>query len=122
MLFTRFLSVGVINSAIGYGIIFFSMYVIGLSPTASNAIGYAVGLIVSYVLHRDFTFKVANDERGRALRFLLVFALSYLANLLTLVFLVDQLMINKVFSQIGAGIVYVAVSFTLGKYYVFKAI
>ena len=125
MQLARFLSVGVVNTLIGYAIIFFVMYVIELSPTVSNAIGYSTGIFLSFAMHRSITFKVnstapENNRTREFVRFLLVFAIAYLANLFTLMYLINVLEIHKGLSQIGAGVVYVAISFVLSKNYVFK--
>jgi putative flippase GtrA len=115
-----FLIVGVLNTAFGYGVIFAAMYLAGLSPVASNVIGYSVGLIVSYVLHRTFTFKSASKSRTEPVKFLLVFLLAYLANLATLVLLIDHFGLHEALSQVGAGAVYVVSSFLFNKHYVFR--
>jgi putative flippase GtrA len=119
--FFRFLLVGVFNTALGYSVIFFCMYVTGMSPVASNITGYAVGLVASYGLNRTYTFKSLQSKSGEMVRFLGVFVVAFLLNLLVLVVCIDKLHLHDGGSQVLAGIAYVASSYLLNKYYVFKA-
>lgn len=119
MLLARFLTVGVLNTLIGYGIIFFLMLIVGLSPILSNFLGYAAGLLLSYVLHRDFTFRVNQGRSFAFMRFTLVIMIAYLSNLGVLTALISLFDVHPVASQIVSGAVYVLVSFLLNKYCVF---
>lgn len=79
--FLRFLLVGVVNTLIGLGIMFFLYNVLGLSYLASTFIGNMMGAAVSYFLNKTFTFR--SDERARhnwwkfVLVILCCYALSY---------------------------------------------
>ncbi|NIF76620.1 GtrA family protein [Paraburkholderia sp. Cy-641] len=116
----RFLLVGAFNTGFGYCIIFFCMYALKLAPEFSNFIGYAIALGVSYVLNRRFTFESKSKRRGEVARFLVVFLIAYVSNLLLLIFLVRVVQIDKGVSQILSGVLYVGLSFLMNKYYVFK--
>lgn len=116
----RFIVVGIFNTAFGYGIIFFCMYALRMTPEISNILGYAISLGVSYLLHKKITFESDRQHRKEAIRFLVVFAISYAVNLLLLVLLVHEIHLNKGVSQVFAGAAYVSVSFLLNKFYVFK--
>ncbi|MGJ7525705.1 GtrA family protein [Variovorax sp. GB1P17] len=116
----RFLVVGVANTAFGYSIIFACMYLLGLSAELSNAIGYGIGLLVSYVMHKVFTFNSDRPHREAFIRFLVVFAAAYTANLLVLVVLVRGIGAHEAISQIMASAVYVITSFIMNKLYVFR--
>jgi len=116
----RFATVGVLNTVLGYAVIFLCMYVLGQGAVTSNVIGYAVGLLVSFVLNRTFTFRSTSAALPEALRFLVIFILAYLANLGVLIVLTRQLHVHEGVSQVLAGAVYFVLSFALSKYYVFK--
>jgi putative flippase GtrA len=116
----RFLVVGVANTAFGYAIIFACMYLAGLSAELSNAIGYGIGLMVSYVMHKVFTFNSDRPHREAFVRFLVVFAVAYAANLLVLVILVRGIGVHEAVSQVIASAVYVITSFIMNKLYVFR--
>ena len=73
-LFIRFAIVGLVNTAIGYGVILVLHYWLGLNATAANAGGYAVGALISYALNRTFTFSSNRPH----LRTLPLFAITVL--------------------------------------------
>lgn len=117
----KYLAVGAFNTLFGYGIIFACMYLLGIGAAVSNMIGYAVGLGVSYLLHRKVTFQSTQGRRAEALRFLGAFGVAYALNLLVLMLLIERLHVHKGWAQVWAGVVYVASSFIIQKFYVFKA-
>jgi putative flippase GtrA len=117
--FSRFLVVGIFNTAIGYGMIFFSMMVLKLSPELSNVMGYAVGLVFSFVLSKSYTFRAAGDSSTQLIRFLLVFAIAYAANFVTLFVALHYFLWHPVLCQIVAGVIYVICSYCLNSRYVF---
>lgn len=116
----RFILVGAFNTVLGYGVIFFFMYIIDLSPEFSNVIGYMATLIVSYFLHRRYTFRIEQKKNIMFFYFLIVFMISYCANLATLVILVRAMGMHAGISQFAAGAVYVCTSYLLNKYYAFR--
>ncbi len=118
--FIRYIIVGVLNTLLGYLVIFSCMYLVGMSPEASNMTGYAVGLVVSYVLNRNYTFNSTQERRKEVIRFVAVFAVAYGLNFATLLILIHRLGMHKGLSQIFAGVIYVGTSFLMNKYYVFK--
>lgn len=120
--FFRFLTVGVFNTLLGYCVIFACMYLVKMTPETSNAAGYAVGLFVSYVLHRNFTFNSKQRKRDEIASFLIVFLVAYATNFVALLVFIHKLGFNEGLSQLLAGVVYVAASFIMNKYYVFKTI
>ena len=119
--FSRFLSVGVANTALGYAVIFGCMYLAGLSPELSNAAGYAVGLLFSYFLNRHFTFRSAQQRSMEFVRFGIVFLVAYTANLAVLTVLVRTLEVHGGLSQVIAGVIYIGTAYLLNKRYVFRS-
>jgi putative flippase GtrA len=117
--FSRFLTVGVLNTAWGYALIFAFMYVFGLSPQTSNMLGYAIGLVTSYLLHRIFTFRSSDSKTPELVRFLLIFAISFGANLIVLELLLTW-SLSAPISQVLAGVVYVCTSYQLNRRLVFR--
>lgn len=119
--FSRFVLVGIFNTLLGYGVIFSCMYLANMSPETSNVAGYAVGLIASYLLNRSYTFKSKQSRPGEMIRFLIVFIVAYASNFAILIFLIHSINLHAGLSQVLAGVVYVAASYLMNKYYVFKA-
>ena len=77
----RFGTVGLANTAIGLLAIYAVIFFFNTGPAIANAIGYAIGLTVSFALNRFWTF---SDNRSIAKvlpLYLLAAAFSYLLNL-----------------------------------------
>lgn len=80
----RFLLVGVVNTAVGYGIMFGLYNLAGLHTWGdlgywiSSAANYVVGSIVSYVLNKHFTFRNREKGAGVVVRFILNITVCYL--------------------------------------------
>lgn len=121
ILIRRFLTVGFLNTLLGYCIIFFAMYVLNWSPIMSNAVGYGVGLMVSYFLNRHYTFKSTKKRLPEMMFFLICFLIAYGGNAAVLQ-LAIFIGIDPGVSQIVSGIFYVFVFFFLNKYFVFKRV
>jgi len=115
----RFVLVGVLNTAIGYAIIFSCMYLLGISPGLSNAAGYLVGLAISFTLNKVLTFKSKASSRAELGRFLGAFLVAYLANLGVLMACI-RLGVHAGWSQVFAGVVYIGATFLLNKFLVFR--
>jgi putative flippase GtrA len=117
---SRFLFVGIANTLVGLAVIFAAKALAGAGDLAANASGYAVGLVLSFTLNRNWTFR----DRGRlspaALRFLLAFALAYLANLATVFGLRDLAGVDSYVAQAAGVIPYTALFFVASRVFVFR--
>ena len=114
----RFSFSGAANTTVGYGVMF-SLMCLGISPYYSNAIGYTIGLIMSFLLNRNFVFTAEGNKAHQAGRFIVTFGLSYSFNFITLYFCLLTGM-RATWSQIAAGIVYSLTMFLLSRTWVFK--
>ncbi len=77
----RFGAVGLVNTAIGLLAIYAVIFFFNAGPAVANAIGYTIGLAVSFVLNRIWTFG-DNSSVGKVLpRYVLAAVISYLLNL-----------------------------------------
>ena len=56
-LIARFGLAGLVNTAIGFAVVVVLDPVLGLPPALANAIGYAVGMAVGFILNRGFVFR-----------------------------------------------------------------
>ncbi len=115
--FLRYNLIGIVNTLLGFSIIFFLMFS-GVSATVSNAIGYAIGAVLSYYLNSKYTFKSKNKGKMQALKFFMVLGLSYLLNFITLQWLLG--FANPYVAQLISAAVYTLSSFILAKLFVFK--
>ena len=66
--------------------------------------GYSLGLINSFIWNKRWTFKSENHYSKEIIPFLIVFIVSYIANLVVTIFSVEILRIDPNISQvIGIG-------------------
>lgn len=79
--FVKYCLVGVLNTLVTLGVIFVSKSIIGLNPYLSNAMGYVAGVINSFLWNKNWVFHSGGSYRREAFRFLLGFAICYLAQL-----------------------------------------
>ncbi len=115
--FVKYNLVGIVNTTIGFSIIFSLMF-LGVSAIVSNAIGYAIGAVLSYYLNKKYTFNSNDDSKIQALKFFTILFISYGLNFITLQWLLDFM--NPYISQLISAVVYTLSSFLLAKFFVFK--
>ena len=77
----RFCLVGLANTTIGLLAIYAVLYFFAADPAIANAIGYAIGLVVSFLLNRLWTFDDSRSIVNVLPRYLMTAAFSYLLNL-----------------------------------------
>lgn len=77
----RFGAVGLLNTIVGLTAIYSVLYFFRAGPIIANAIGYSIGVTLSFFLNRNWTFDQADTGHGKLPAFLLVAGLSYLCNL-----------------------------------------
>lgn len=114
----KYLCVGILNTIVGFGIIFGLMF-FRVNPEISNLIGYAIGLIFSYVMNKFFTFESKNRSKKEFIKFILAMLAAYILNFITLKICLG-LGINPYFSQIISGGVYTVSGYLLSRFWVFK--
>ncbi len=112
--------VGIINTAITTGI-FFLLSHLGFEYLVYTIIGYAVGICISFLLNRKYTFK--KDQENATRQIILFFTIS--ASLLALVQLIQYLLIDVLYLKewigVGIGMVfYTGTGFILNRNIVFK--
>jgi putative flippase GtrA len=115
----RFLLVGVSNTLIGMGVIYFCWRVLGWPDLPANITGYAIGIVWSYTLNRLWTFQHRGAVVRSLPRFLLVCAIAYAANLAVL-FAMRSLMGPESFLPhvVGMG-VYTVTGYLGSRYFAF---
>lgn len=89
----RFLIVGAINTAVGYGS-YAVLISIGLQYLIANTLATIIGVINSYLWNRFFTFKSKGKAMSEIVRFSLVYATSYCISMLFLYLIVGRLGVN----------------------------
>lgn len=115
----RFISVGLGNTALGLTVIYVCMGILRLSDVQSNAIGYAIGVVFSFVFNKKWTFRHRGGTVDALVRFLLVFALAYAANLAAVLIAINTLAWNRYLAQAVGVVVYAAIGYLGSLYFAF---
>ena len=135
--FIKYNAIGVMNTMITLATVWILHEVLDWNLELSNFLGFVAGGLNSYIMNRIWNFKSTNKKRSEIMRFIIVFLCSYGINLLVLEgsahILVNatwcanftafnsQFMKPTTFANFIANAVYVLVSFTLYKKWVFRA-
>ena len=85
----RYGVVGVGNTIVGAALVFGLHNLAGASIFMANVVGYGVGLCLSYVLNRFWTFSARRTRAGSAFRFGALVCLALGANIATTILLTD---------------------------------
>ena len=117
----RFAGVGIINTAVGLSVIWGVMFYFGAAPALANVAGYAIGLGLSFVLNRSWTFGSRAASAEQLPRFMLVAALSYLVNLSVVMLAISQFSVNAYLAQLVGAAMYTASFFFGCRWVVFAA-
>ncbi|MEM1139950.1 MAG: GtrA family protein [Pseudomonadota bacterium] len=74
----RYLLVGVTNTAVGLVVIFLCLGLFGLPVAIANPIGYAVGIVWSFLLNARYTFRHQGPKLPAFVRFVVVTGAAFL--------------------------------------------
>lgn len=115
-----FLLVGVANTLVGLSAIYLIKWLGAVGDMFANAFGYAIGLMVSFTLNRNWTFRHSGAVLPAAIRFLMVFAIAYLANLGVVLGLIHQFGINGYLAQPLGVPPYTAIFYLGSRHFAFR--
>lgn len=115
----RYLLVGVVNTAVGYGAIMGLQYGLGTSALAANAGGYAVGWVVSYLLNRSYTFRSNRPHAQSLPAFAVAAGICYAVNAGVLVLAMSVLGLPGAVAQAMALCSYTVSFYLLNRYVIF---
>jgi putative flippase GtrA len=117
----RFAAVGVSNTCIGLSVIFACKAWLGLGDVAANATGYGVALLLGFALNRQWTFEHRGKPSTAFLRYLLVLALSYAANLATTLGAIHILHLDSYVAQAFGIVPYALVGYLGARLFAFAS-
>ncbi|WP_041421672.1 GtrA family protein [Shewanella sediminis] len=115
---SRFFWAGVLTTVIYFGIAMFLIDVIGFNLGFSTIIAFSICLVISYVLHSGWSFKV-EYSLNRFIRFTLA-AILNLAVLLGISVLAESLHISNLKSVLLTCTLIPLASYLLNKIWVFR--
>ncbi len=119
--FVRFLSVGVANTLVGLSVIYLAKFFFGADDLIANAVGYSVGVVVSFALNSRWTFNYRGPHLPAVAKFLVVTLAAYGMNLLTVMTAIHSIDLNGYIAQAIGILPYTVTSYLASKYLVFRA-
>jgi putative flippase GtrA len=117
--FARFLLVGIANTGAGLGVIYAAKFWGGFGDVAANVLGYGVGLALSFVLNRTWTFGHTGSRAAALGRFLVVVFVAYAANLGTVLLTIEVLHVDGYWAQPWGMIPYTLLSYLGSRHWAF---
>jgi len=119
--FGRFLGVGAVNALLGLMVIYAAKWFFDAGDISANLLGYSVGMTVSFVLNSRWTFDFGGAWKPAFLKFIVVSAVAYAANLLTVVAAIRSYAVNGYLAQALGIPVYTLTVYVASKYFVFRS-
>lgn len=116
----KFLGVGVVNTLVGLLVIYSAKWFFNFGNVYANALGYSVGLLVSFTLNSRWTFAHRGPRLPALVKFLLVSLVAYGMNLLTVMVAIHYIGLNDYIAQALGVPPYTLTSFLASKYLVFR--
>ncbi|MGZ8947320.1 MAG: glycosyltransferase [Methylococcaceae bacterium] len=120
MILIRYLLVGVANTLVGLSTIYFAMYFLQLNIVYANAVGYSVGILLSFMLNKAWTFNSSDRVISSFIRYVLVLAVAYVANLATVLITNSNFDLNPYIAQALGIIPYTVIGFLGSRYFAFR--
>jgi len=115
----RFLIVGIINTAVGYGCFAVGIFV-GLHYFIAHIIATVIGVTCSYFLNKYFTFKQYEKSWHEVVRFISVYCVSFVLGSVILYCLIDLLKIRPYIAGGVKLILTIILSWFGHKYFSFR--
>jgi putative flippase GtrA len=115
----RFGVVGLASNAVLYGV-YLGMTTVGMGPKLAMSLVYAIGVAQTFLFNKRWTFGHVGRFDAALVRYILLYAGGYFANLLVLAWLVDGYGYPH---QIVQGVMILTLAacfFILQKFWVFK--
>ena len=116
----RFLLVGIFNATSGYTLIILLYKLLNFNFYLSNFIGYLFGLILSFILNRNFVFKAHGKIFSPFIKFVFSFFISYFLNIFVFYISTEFTNLNHYLALLIASFFYSISFFITCNYFTFK--
>ena len=114
--------VGVGNTVITAVVIWRMMKLLGCSDIVSNIVGYAAGVLNSFIWNKQWTFKGSSTGWTKgAVRFTIAFIICYALQYGLVLILNSRLTIDHYYNHLIGMAFYTVINFLVNKFYTFKA-
>ena len=116
----KFGIVGVFNTLLTLLIIWICLRLFHWSDNVSNVVGYAFGVINSFIWNKKWTFSYKGKLSTSFIKFVIVFLVSYLIQFCVLQILLKYLNTDSYYCHLLSMVVYTLINFVLNKIFTFK--
>ncbi len=116
----KYLIVGAINTFTGLLIIYLAKWLLVLGDVISNIIGYSIGITLSFILNKKWSFRYNGAVIPSLFRFIIVALIAYISNLYTVIILIEVCNVNSYTAQALGIIPYIFLGYLGSKFFAFK--
>jgi putative flippase GtrA len=119
--FIRFVFVGGLNTIVSFGSYALFIKVFGINYVVASFIYTVIGVTNSYLWNKYFTFKIKKMNIFEFLRFISVYAISYVINVNLLIILVEIFKFDPIIANVLLLVVTMLISFVGHKLWSFRS-
>lgn len=116
----RFVAVGILNAIISVGS-YFILLDINIYYLYSSLIAHIIGITNSFIWNKLWTFKSKGNLLKEYLKFNSVYVVTFVVNLILLIFFVEKFMFNPKIAGVLAIIIISIISFYGHRYWSFRS-
>lgn len=117
--FIKFIIVGIINTIVGYGT-YSLLITLKINYIIANTISTIIGISCSYLLNKKITFNDIKTTKETPIKFISVYALSYILGTISLTVLVKKCNVNEYIAGFINLFITTFISWFGHKYFSFK--
>ena len=115
----RYAAVGVVNTVVGLSLIYALKYFAGFGDAIANFVGYAIALCGGYALNSRWTFSYAGSDVSAIVKYLIVLAVAYACNLITVLTAIHQFHIDGYYAQPLGIVPYTVIGYIGNRFFAF---
>jgi len=116
---SKFAFVGIANTFTGLAVIYLLKGIFSVGDAAANLLGYGVGLVISFLLNRSWTFRFLGATWTTLARFALIAFIGYALNLVTVLLAIDVFHFDGYLAQALGVPPYASFTYLGCRYFVF---
>ncbi|MBT7901991.1 MAG: GtrA family protein [Candidatus Marinimicrobia bacterium] len=117
----KFVIVGIVSTILNYGIFAFLYQIINVHYILSSITGYISGIILGYLLNKNWTFITQIDKsKSYIVGYFTVYAISLVSSQAFLFLLVEFLLMNPLYANIFSIVLSTTTNFLGTNFFVFK--
>jgi putative flippase GtrA len=116
----KFIFIGVLSNLISYVFFLIMLNIMKINYLFSLSVLFIVALFINFFFNRNWTFRSNLSYKTSIIKFLIVYIIGYLLNIVSMFFLVDKLGKSPETMQIMMICFLTLYYFLLNKYYIYK--